>query len=43
MIGYCLKCKKKRQMEKEKQVLVKNRKAIKGVCNVCGTQMFKFI
>ncbi len=42
MIGYCMKCKKKREMEQITQVKMKNgRKAIKGTCIVCKTKMFK--
>ena len=42
MIGYCMKCKKKREMEQLTKVTMKNgRKATKGRCVVCGTKMFK--
>ena len=42
MIGYCMKCKKKREMDHVTQVRMKNgRKAAKGVCSVCHTKMFK--
>jgi hypothetical protein len=40
--GYCVKCKAKRQMKGESQVIMKNgRPATKGTCSVCGTKMFK--
>jgi Domain of unknown function (DUF5679) len=40
--GYCVKCKKKREMKGEKQITMKNgRNAISGTCSVCGTKMFK--
>lgn len=39
--GYCMKCKKKREMKNPKLVTMKNgRKAYKGTCSVCGTKMF---
>jgi len=40
--GYCVKCKAKRAMKGEQQVVMKNgRPATKGTCSVCGTKMFK--
>lgn len=42
MIGYCMKCKAKRQMKNEKKTLVKGRYAFTGTCSKCGTKMFKF-
>jgi DNA-directed RNA polymerase subunit RPC12/RpoP len=40
--GYCVKCKKKQEMDKAKPVTLKNgRKATKGECPKCGTKMFK--
>jgi hypothetical protein len=40
--GYCVKCKAKRLMNGESQVIMKNgRPATKGTCSVCGTKMFK--
>ena len=40
--GYCVKCKAKRQMKGESQVIMKNgRPATKGTCSVCGTKMFR--
>ena len=42
MEGYCVKCKAKRTMKDAKQITMKNgRKAMKGVCPVCGTGMFR--
>jgi hypothetical protein len=41
-IGYCVKCKEKREMKGEKQITMKNgRPATSGTCSVCGTKMFK--
>jgi hypothetical protein len=40
--GYCVKCKAKRQIKGETQVVMKNgRPATKGTCAICGTKMFK--
>lgn len=40
--GYCVKCKNKREMKGEKQIIMKNgRPATTGTCTVCGTKMFK--
>jgi hypothetical protein len=40
--GYCVKCKAKRPIKGEQQVIMKNgRPATKGTCSVCGTKMFK--
>ena len=40
--GYCVKCKAKRKMDDEEQMIMKNgRPATKGTCSVCGTKMFK--
>ena len=42
--GYCVKCKAKRQIKDAKQVKMANgRPALKGVCPVCGTGMFKIL
>jgi hypothetical protein len=42
MEGYCVKCKKKQEMDGAKEVTMKNgRKAMKGKCPSCGTGMFK--
>ena len=40
--GHCMKCKTKRGMKDAKQVKMKNgRDAVKGVCEKCGTSMYK--
>ena len=42
--GHCMKCKEKREMKDTEEVTMKNgRKAMKGVCTVCGTKMFKIL
>jgi len=42
MVGYCVKCKDKREMKNPKAVTMKNgRKATKGTCPKCGTGMYK--
>lgn len=42
MEGYCVKCKKKQEMQGAKEVTLKNgKKAMKGTCPACGTGMFK--
>jgi hypothetical protein len=46
--AYCVKCKKKQAMKDEKEVEIKGkggakRRAIQGVCSVCGTKMFKIL
>ena len=41
---YCLKCKKKQEVENAEEVTMKNKaKGLKAVCPVCGTKMFKFL
>jgi Zn finger protein HypA/HybF involved in hydrogenase expression len=47
-VAYCVKCKQKREMKDEKIVEIKGkggttRKAVQGVCPVCGTKMFKIL
>jgi Zn finger protein HypA/HybF involved in hydrogenase expression len=47
-IAYCVKCKKKQEMKDEKEVEMKGkggtkRRAVTGVCPVCGTKMFKIL
>jgi hypothetical protein len=40
--AYCVKCKAKREMNNPQDVTMKNgRPAVKGVCPVCGTGMYK--
>lgn len=46
--GYCVKCKEKREMKDEKEVEMKGkgdvkRRAMTGVCPICGTKMFKIL
>ena len=42
MQGYCMKCRKKREMSNAKAVKMKNgRPATKGVCSKCGTKMYR--
>ena len=42
--GYCVKCKTKRKIAQGKEVKMANgRPALKGVCPVCGTGMFKIL
>jgi hypothetical protein len=44
MQAYCLKCKSKKEMQNEEQVVLKNgRKAMKGKCPDCGTGMFRIL
>ena len=47
-IAYCVKCKKKQEMKDEKEITIKGkggtqRRAVSGVCPVCGTKMFKIL
>jgi len=47
-IAYCVKCKKKQEMKNEKEITMKGkggttRRAVTGVCPVCGTKMFKIL
>jgi len=42
--GHCMKCKEKREMKDTEKVVMKNgRSAMKGICTVCGTKMFKIL
>ncbi len=42
--AYCLKCKEKREMKNEEKVVMKNgRPAVKGICPICGTKMFRIL
>ena len=43
--GYCVKCKEKRDMKDDAQMVeMKNgRKAMKGTCSVCGTGMYSIL
>ncbi|MEK6917216.1 MAG: DUF5679 domain-containing protein [Nanoarchaeota archaeon] len=43
-IGYCVKCKAKREMASAQKVTMKNgRKAMKGKCSKCSTGMYKIL
>jgi len=42
MQGYCVKCRRKREIKNAKSIKMKNgRPATQGVCPVCGTKMFR--
>lgn len=44
MVGYCVKCREKRDMVETTEVTMKNGKnAIKGKCATCGTGIFKIL
>lgn len=44
VIGYCVKCKEKREMKDVEKVEIKpGRPAAKGKCTVCGTGMYKIL
>jgi len=44
IIGYCMKCKAKREIQSPTRVTMKNGiDAIRGVCPICGTKMFKIV
>ena len=43
-IGYCVKCKAKKEIKDAKQVTMKNgRPAMQGKCTDCGTGMYKIL
>jgi hypothetical protein len=43
-VGYCVKCKGKREMTNPKKVTFKNgRKAMQGLCPECGTKMTRIL
>ncbi len=43
-VGYCVKCKAKKEMKDTQNVTMKNgRKAMKGKCTTCGTGMYKIM
>ena len=43
-IGYCVKCKAKKEMKDTQQVTMKNKRtAMKGKCTACGTGMYKIM
>ena len=47
VIGYCVKCKEKREMKDAVEVSMPGkggeRRAMKGVCSVCGTGMYRIL
>ncbi len=46
-VAYCVKCRTKQEMKDPKEVQMKGkggpRRALKGVCPVCGTGMFRIL
>lgn len=43
-VGYCVKCKSKKEMKDTAKVTMKNgRQAMKGKCTSCGTGMYKIM
>ena len=43
-LGYCVKCKEKKEIVDGQQVTMKNgRPALKGKCSECGTGMYKIL
>jgi len=48
IIGYCVKCKTKREIKNPEIVEIRSkggsaRRACKGICPVCNTKMFRFM
>jgi hypothetical protein len=42
--GYCVKCREKRNMKDAKEVAMKkDRRALSGMCETCGTKMFRIL
>jgi len=42
--GRCMKCKKSVEIKNAQNVTMKNgRKAVKGVCQTCGTKVFRIV
>jgi DNA-directed RNA polymerase subunit RPC12/RpoP len=40
----CMRCKKEIEIKDPKEVVLKNKmKALKGVCPVCGTKVFRIV
>jgi len=40
--AYCVKCKAKRDMKTPQNITMKNgKKAVQGICPVCGTKLFR--
>ncbi len=43
-MGYCVKCKSKKEMKDTQEVTMKNkRQAMKGKCSTCNTGMYKIL
>ena len=43
-VGYCVKCKAKKEMKDTQKVTMKNgRQAMKGKCTACDTGMYKIM
>ena len=41
-MGYCVKCREKVEMTDEEDIVMRNgKKAIKGKCTNCGTELFR--
>jgi len=44
VIGYCVRCRAKREMDGAQEEITENgRRAARGTCPVCGTTMFRFL
>ena len=46
MVGYCVKCKEKREFAQGAEEVVfgkKGRRAMKGTCSTCSTGMYKIL
>lgn len=48
IVGYCVRCRVKRPIMNPKEVQLKGRggtlkKAVRGICPVCGTTMFRIL
>ena len=40
--AYCFKCREKREVKNPQNVVLKNKRpAVRGVCPVCGTKVFR--
>ena len=43
MIMYCFKCRAKQEVGNAERVVLKNgRKAVRAICRVCATRVFRF-
>ena len=42
-LGFCVKCKAKRDIKNPVKTSVNGHPAVKGVCPKCGTKMFCFV